>query len=134
MMPRACWTAGVATTAQIDVVACAVFDLPLGPFAVMNIVKPRIALYLVENIACLGAFYAPAAALIEAGKTRDAWDIDDAPAALFLPVLEAIGEGVSAPNDFDLGALGRCGTEEVIAPLIARYGAEMPRLGLDKIF
>ncbi|MEX1236259.1 MAG: 3-hydroxyacyl-CoA dehydrogenase family protein [Roseovarius sp.] len=157
---------GVASTAQIDEVACAAFDLPLGPFAVMNIIKPRIALNAVQNLAGLGAFYHPASALIHAGTERDAWEISATPAplddetaqliaerlraALFLPVLEAVGEKVAAPDDFDLGArvalrfgmppvaamraLGRDRTVALITPVAAQYGAGLPVAGLDTVF
>ncbi|PVA09828.1 hypothetical protein DC366_11975 [Pelagivirga sediminicola] len=157
---------GIATTGQIDHVACAAFDLAMGPFAVMNIVRPRIALNAVQNLAGLGAFYTPTAALIAAGETNEPWQIEDDPAplpdavqqqvadrlraALFLPVLEAIGEDVAAPDDLDLGArmalrfglppvqamraLGRARTEEVIEPLTRQYGADMPVAGLKRAF
>lgn len=157
---------GIASPAQIDRAACQAFDLPLGPFAVMNIVKPRIALHAVQNLSELGPFYHAAPGLRRAGAELDAWPIDEddeslsknvaedvknrLSAALFLPVLQAIGERVAAPDDFDLGArlalrfgvppvaamrnLGRASTVELITPLATRFGADIPRAGLHTVF
>lgn len=111
---------GLATTGQIDQIAQEVFDLAVGPFAVMNIVKPSINLNAVSNLSSLGAFYSPAVGLREIGEAGNSWQIEDdaAPlpqktadkiaqrlmAAVFLPVLDAISEDVAAPIAFDLGA------------------------------
>ncbi|WP_050768476.1 3-hydroxyacyl-CoA dehydrogenase family protein [Salipiger bermudensis] len=111
---------GLASPGQIDMVAREVFDLAIGPFAVMNIIKPRINLNAVRNLGALGPSYAPAAGLIAVGEAGDAWQIDEAPeapdaalarliadrlrAALFLPVLEELAEDVASPEDIDTGA------------------------------
>lgn len=42
---------GVATTAQIDAVACAAFDIGMGPFALMNLTGPPIALHSTDYLA-----------------------------------------------------------------------------------
>ncbi len=157
---------GVATTGQIDLVARELFGLPIGPFAVMNIIKPRINLNAVGNLSPLGAFYEPAAGLVRVGEADQAWEIEEAPqpldaeardqierrlrAAQFLPVLQALAEGVAAPDAIDQGAwlalrfehppvgamrdLGRPIVEELLAPILARHGAVMPTEGLDLIF
>jgi 3-hydroxybutyryl-CoA dehydrogenase len=111
---------GIAETAQIDAVARDIFDLALGPFAVMNIVKPRIMLNAVQNLGDLGPFYAPAMGLQTADGSDAPWAIAETPAplpdpvarvvaerlmaAVWLPVLDAISERVATPDDFDLGA------------------------------
>jgi 3-hydroxybutyryl-CoA dehydrogenase len=111
---------GLATTGQIDEIAHQVFDLAIGPFTVMNIVKPRINLSAVSNLSGLGAFYEPATGLQKIGVADGIWDIEENPEALlneqkeivtdrllasvFFPVLEAISEGVASPEAIDLGA------------------------------
>lgn len=110
---------GIAEAGTIDAVACEIFDLPLGPFAVMNIIKPRINLHAVANLSVLGTFYAPARLLRETGEADVNWAVrapvaipldlkrqiaDRLRGALYLPVLQALGEGVATPQDFDLGA------------------------------
>ena len=62
------WTMGWARTAEIDQVARSVLGAAAGPFAVMNLIKPRINLHAIRNLAPLGTFYAPARAMIEAGE------------------------------------------------------------------
>ena len=42
---------GVATTAQIDAVACSAFDIGMGPFALMNLTGPPIALHSTNYLA-----------------------------------------------------------------------------------
>ena len=51
-----------------------------GPFAVMNLIKPRINLHAIRNLAPLGTFYAPARAMIEAGEADRAFPIGTATA------------------------------------------------------
>lgn len=110
---------GVADAAQIDRVARESFDLAMGPFAVMNIIKPRINLNAVRHLGPLGPSYAPAAGLVATGEADRAWAIgaetplDPAAeaevaarlrAAVFLPVLEELAEDVARPEDIDTGA------------------------------
>ena len=59
---------GLGSTAEIDAVAREVLGAAAGPFAVMNLIKPRINLHAIRNLAPLGTFYAPAAAMIAAGE------------------------------------------------------------------
>lgn len=110
---------GLADTAQIDRVARESFDLAMGPFAVMNIIKPRINLNAVRHLGSLGPSYAPAAGLVATGEADRAWRIgeetslagtvaavvvDRLKAAVFFPVLEELAEDVAAPGDIDTGA------------------------------
>jgi len=115
-----CIDDGLGSPAQIDVVARDIFGVPVGPFYVMNIVKPRINLAAVRNLAHLGPFYAPAESLTKVGDADDAWDIDADPAplskhevdvvalrlqgAIYRAVNEEIEEGVASPDDIDIGA------------------------------
>lgn len=110
---------GKGTTAQIDAVARDVLGVAAGPFQVMNLIKPRINLHAIRNLGPLGAFYAPADAMVRVGEADAAWPIGEAAAldaalaaticdrlraAVFLPVLEALDEAVAAPVDIDRGA------------------------------
>lgn len=110
---------GLGSTAEIDQVARSVLGAAAGPFAVMNLIKPRINLHAIRNLAPLGTFYAPAQAMIEAGEADRPFPIGTATAlapdqerqiadrllcGAFLPVLQAIDEAVAEPAVFDLGA------------------------------
>jgi 3-hydroxybutyryl-CoA dehydrogenase len=115
-----CLDDGLGTPAQIDAAAKDVFGVPIGPFAVMNIVKPRINLAAVRSLASLGPFYAPAISLQECGDNDESWDISETgpaidnasheqitqrlKAAVFYAVQEALDEGVASAADIDLGA------------------------------
>ncbi|WP_282606225.1 3-hydroxyacyl-CoA dehydrogenase family protein [Pelagibius sp. Alg239-R121] len=114
-----CYDDGLGTPAQIDEVARDVFGVAIGPFAVMNIVKPRINLAAVRNLTPLGSFYAPARSLETTGDADDDWDLtgdaridvttrtrigDRLKGAIFLSVLEELTEQVAAPKDIDMGA------------------------------
>ncbi len=148
---------GLGSPAEIDAAARIALAAAAGPFAVMNIIKPRINLDAVRNLAPLGPFYAPAASLVAVGEAGGSWDLGDAsvpasPAAplldrlrgaVFLAVLEELDEEVAAPGDIDLGArealrfaappcalMDRLGPDEVarvVVPLAERYGHALPR-------
>lgn len=161
-----CLEDGQGRAAQIDEVGRDIFGLPLGPFAVMNIIKPRINLSALRNLSPLGPFYAPANEMVRVGEADESWQIEEAPqplsaetrkavgdrlrGALFLPVLEAIGEEVATPEAVDIGAqqalrfgappvaqmreLGRTRVEALLAPHLRTHGAVLPRAGLDRVF
>ena len=110
---------GLADTATIDRAAEAAFGVAMGPFAVQNIIKPRINLHAIQNLAPLGAFYAPAAGLVAQGSTDQPWQIEGEPppalavpphlvdrlrGAVFIAVLELLDEAVATPADIDDGA------------------------------
>lgn len=115
-----CIDDGLGSPAQIDEVAKDVLGVPVDPFFVMNIVKPRINLAAVRNLAHLGPFYAPAASLSTTGDANENWEIDETPSvldpqshaaiadrlqgAVFYPVLEALAEEVATVAAIDLGA------------------------------
>ncbi|MEZ5825911.1 MAG: 3-hydroxyacyl-CoA dehydrogenase family protein [Geminicoccaceae bacterium] len=110
---------GMGTTAEIDLVAREALGAAAGPFLVMNLIKPRINLHAIRNLAPLGSFYRPADSMVQCGEADRSWDIEEAGdidperrsriadrlrAGAFLPVLEALDEEIAAPADFDLGA------------------------------
>ena len=114
-----CYDDRLGTPAQIDEVARDVFGVAIGPFAVMNIVKPRINLAAVRNLAPLGSFYWPAGSLETTGDADNDWDLtggtgidvrartligDRLKGAVFLAVLEELAEQVAAPEAIDMGA------------------------------
>jgi 3-hydroxyacyl-CoA dehydrogenase len=104
---------------RIDAVSRTAFGAQLGVLSVMNLSKARICLNAARTLSRLGSFYTPANGLIRMGEADLAWTLGNAPAAdsaadaaivnrltasVFLPVLEAIDEGVAEPAAFDLGA------------------------------
>lgn len=145
--------------AAIDRVARQTFAAPFGPLAVTNLTKVRIALHAQRNLARLGAFYEPAASLTRMGDADQAWTIaDPAPpldpaadqaiatrlrAAVFLPVLQLLDEGIAEPPAVDLGArtalrwgdppaatmdrLGRDAVASLLAPALDRYRIAPPK-------
>ncbi|HMR30835.1 MAG TPA: 3-hydroxyacyl-CoA dehydrogenase family protein [Geminicoccaceae bacterium] len=148
----------LGTAAEIDEVAKEALGVAAGPFQVMNLIKPRINLHAIGNLAPLGSFYAPAASMVAVGEADRAWEIGEAGdiepgrrrriadrlrLGAFLPVLQAIDEGVAEPADFDRGArealkmgrppcalmdaLGRDAVEDLLRPAVAAYGIAMPR-------
>lgn len=110
---------GLATTAEVDAVAEEAVGAAAGPFRVQNLIKPRINLHAIQNLAPLGPFYAPAKSLIEVGEADRMWEIGEVgeiPAerravirdrirlGVFLAVLQELDEGVASPADIDMGA------------------------------
>jgi 3-hydroxyacyl-CoA dehydrogenase len=137
--------AGLGTTGEIDAVARGVVGAAAGPFAVMNLIKPRINLHAIRNLAPLGPYYAPARAMVEAGEADRPFEVDpaaEAPAGergraiadhllrgCFLPVLQALDEEVAAPADFDRGAAMALKFGEGPCALMDRLGeAEVGRV------
>ncbi len=149
--------AGLGSTGEIDAVAREILQAAAGPFTVMNLIKPRINLHAIRNLAPLGPFYAPAAAMVAAGEADRPFPVEAAAApepsraaaiadrllaGCFLPVLQAIDEGVAEPAAFDRGArealkfgigpcalmdrLGRAEIARVLAPALAAHGLPAP--------
>lgn len=111
---------GLGTTAQIDRVAQETFGAAFGPFAVMNIIKPRINLNAIRNLETLGRFYAPVREMARIGDAGLDWEIGEAPepdeetdrkiadalkAGVFLAVLQCLDEQVASAEDIDFGAM-----------------------------
>jgi enoyl-CoA hydratase/3-hydroxyacyl-CoA dehydrogenase len=85
---------GVGTTAQIDAAACKAFRIGMGPFALMNLTGPPIALhandYLAEQLDCPRYTGAQSLrALVEAGEM---WKIDDEDGGLSEEAAKLISE------------------------------------------
>jgi 3-hydroxybutyryl-CoA dehydrogenase len=150
--------AALGSTGEIDAIAREVLGAAAGPFAVMNLIKPRINLHAIANMAPLGAFYAPARAMVEAGEADRPFELtpgtgdldpdrkgkiaDHLRLGCFLPVLQALDEGVAEPAAFDLGArealkfgvgpcalmdrLGRAEVERIVRPALERYELPTP--------
>jgi 3-hydroxyacyl-CoA dehydrogenase len=134
--------AGLGSTGEIDGVAREVLGAAAGPFAVMNLIKPRINLHAIRNLAPLGPFYAPARSMVETGEADRPFAIDADDGAsdtarrqaiadrllrgCFLPVLQALDEQVASPREFDLGAREALRFE--VGPC-----ALMNRLGRDEV-
>jgi 3-hydroxybutyryl-CoA dehydrogenase len=110
---------GLAVPGEIDLVAKDAVGAAAGPFTVMNIVKPRINLHAIRNLAPLGPFYVPARSMSVTGDAEASWTIDPPReihpdkatvirdrlrAGTFLPVLQELDEGVAAPAEIDHGA------------------------------
>lgn len=149
---------GLGSTGEIDEVAKEVLAAAAGPFTVMNLIKPRINLHAIRNLAPLGSFYAPARSMVDVGESdrpfvitppgdllpeRRAMIADYLMRGCFLPVLQALDEGVAEPAAFDQGArealkfgqppcalmdrLGRAEVARIIQPALDAYGIAMPR-------
>jgi len=110
---------GLGDTATIDRAAEAAFGVAMGPFAVQNIIKPRINLHAIQNLGPLGDFYQPAKSMVAQGEADQPWVIEGEPppadavppvlvdrprAAVFFTVLELLDEDVADPADIDDGA------------------------------
>ena len=112
---------GIGTTAQIDAVACAAFDIGMGPFALMNLTGPPIALhstnYLAEQLNT--PRFSGAKSLEELVEAGTMWDIDeetecDAEAAkiiserllgqVFAVCSQIVAEEICSMEDVDRGA------------------------------
>ncbi len=112
---------GIGTTAQIDSVACDAFRIGLGPFALMNLTGPPIALhstdYLAEQLAT--PRYASTSSLRALVKLGGMWEIgpetdcDEASARLirqrllgqvFTVAAQIVDEGICSMEDVDRGA------------------------------
>ncbi len=132
---------GLGTPAEIDAVAKEAIGAAAGPFFVMNIIKPRINLHAIRNLAPLGPFYAPAASMERTGDADANWEIGEAGeipaeraqaianrlrAGCFLPTLQELDEGVAEPQVIDHGA------REALK-LARPPCASMDSLGKDKV-
>ena len=113
------WDEGLGDPARIDRVAQEALGAAAGPFFVQNIIKPRINLHAIRNLAPLGPFYAPAEGLIRVGDADESFPLGETPApdpaldgpiaerllgATFLAVLQELDEEVASPADIDMGA------------------------------
>ena len=112
---------GVASAAQIDAIACKAFRIGLGPFGLMNLTGPPIALhstdYLAEQLAV--PRYDGAANLRELVGDNNMWEISEATdyseeqyqlvsrrlfGVVFGVAAQIVDEGVCSMEDVDRGA------------------------------
>ena len=147
---------GLGSTAGIDAVAREFVGAAAGPFAVMNLIKPRINLHAIRNLKPLGPFYVPAAAMVAAGEADRPFELAGEPppperrraiadrllCGCFLPVLQALDEEVAEPAAFDHGArealrfavgpcalmdrLGPAEVERIVVPALTTFGIQRP--------
>ena len=70
---------GIASTSQIDSIACNAFDIGMGPFALMNLTGPSIALHATDYLAeqLHTPRYKGASNLREMVSNNELWEIDD---------------------------------------------------------
>jgi len=112
---------GIATTAQIDAAACKAFDIGMGPFALMNLTGPPIALHATDYLAeQLGTpRYTGVQNLRDLVEAGDMWTIDgetDCPddvakviserllGQVFAVATQIVAEEICSMEDVDRGA------------------------------
>lgn len=147
---------GLGTVDEVEVAACQLFGLPVGPFAVCNMGRPQTTYAAVKGLEVLGPFYHVARLVEMQGKHGGRWDITaNAGAsrsdfgiskrlagAVFFAALDAVSHGVAAVSDFDLAArvalkfkrppfelmntFGRNAVAEMLGAFCSRYQAKMP--------
>lgn len=102
----------------IDAAARAAFQTAAGPFKVMDMSKPAIALHACRTLARLGRFYEPAPILVRVGESGALWQPDDTTqpgadgalirdrlqGAVLTAVGELLAEGVATQEAIDTGA------------------------------
>jgi 3-hydroxybutyryl-CoA dehydrogenase len=104
---------------EIDLAIVNGFGTAIGPFKLMDISKPVIALHACRTLAQMGPFYEPAKSLVAVGESGKSWNaalpdavppakasaiVERLQGAVLTAVLEALDEQVASPEDFDLGA------------------------------
>lgn len=112
---------GVASTAQIDSIACKAFDIGMGPFALMNLTGPSIALHATDYLAdqLNTPRYKGASNLREMVAKNKAWEIDNSPeynesvrkiveerllGQVFAVASQIVDEEICSKEDVDRGA------------------------------
>ena len=112
---------GVASTAQIDSIACKAFDIGMGPFALMNLTGPSIALHATDYLAdqLNTPRYKGASNLREMVANNKAWEIDNSPeynesvrkiveerllGQVFAVASQIVDEEICSKEDVDRGA------------------------------
>lgn len=110
---------GLATPAEVDLVARERLGVAAGPFTVLNLIGPRVAGHAMANLAPLGPFYAVSAALIAKGEAGGIYEVPEGAswpvavdavedrllAAIAIPALELLAEQVADPDETDRGAV-----------------------------
>ena len=149
---------GLCSSGEADAAAMEAFDIPIGPFGVCNMGNPKTTLAAVEGLQPLGAFYAPAESLVVHARDGTSWPlskgapkgvsnnalIDRLHGAVCFAILDALGQKVAQPYDFDraasvalrfgvgpvrlMQALGGDAVAALVATFCERYGGDRSRL------
>ncbi len=143
---------GHGSIAFIDQVACDVFGVGMGPFALMNATGVPIAMHAADGLASeLGPFYAPSEILCQQVASGRDWNVDDTKilaggsddldvvtkrlvgASLGVAV-QMVDEGVVSATDADLGA--RAGLRWPVGPfeLLDKLGSAQVAAMVKTVF
>jgi enoyl-CoA hydratase/3-hydroxyacyl-CoA dehydrogenase len=143
---------GCGSIAFIDRVACQVFGVGMGPFALMNATGVPIAMHAADGLASvLGTFYAPAEILCRQVEAKQNWNVEDARllnngsdqedvvtrrlvGASLGVAAQMVDEGVVDATSADLGA--RAGLRWPVGPfeLLDKLGAGNVRTMVEGVF
>lgn len=143
---------GCGSIAFIDRVACEVFGVGMGPFALMNATGVPIAMHAADGLAGeLGAFYAPAKVLCRQVEAKQNWDVADVRllnngadqadvvtrrlvGASLGVAAQMVDEGVVDATSADLGA--RAGLRWPVGPfeLLAKLGVAKVKGMVESVF
>lgn len=143
---------GYGSIAFIDQVACDVFGVGMGPFALMNATGVPITMHAADGLASvLHEFYAPAKVLCQQVESGQDWDLEDSRClnngsdqedvvarrlvgASLGVAAQMVTEGVVDATDTDLGA--RAGLRWPIGPfeLIDKLGTDKVKAMVESVF
>ena len=143
---------GYGSITFIDQVACEVFGVGMGPFALMNATGVPIAMHAAEGLASeLGDFYAPAKILCRQVESKQDWDVKDTGhlnngsdqadvvtrrlvGASLGVAAQMVSEGVVDATATDLGA--RAGLRWPMGPfeLLEKLGDAKVKAMVDSVF
>ena len=143
---------GCGSIAFIDQVACKVFGVGMGPFALMNATGVPIAMHAADGLASeLGAFYAPAKILCRQVEAKQDWNLEDTAhlnngsdqadvvttrlvGASLGVAAQMVSEGVVDATATDLGA--RAGLRWPVGPfeLLEKMGTAKVKAMVEKVF
>jgi len=143
---------GFGSIAFIDKVACEVFGVGMGPFALMNATGVPIAMHAADGLASeLHAFYAPAKILCQQVEAKQDWDVADTRllnngsdqsvevtrrlvGASLGVAAQMVDEGVVDATSTDLGA--RAGLRWPIGPfeLLQKLGVGQVKEMVESVF
>jgi len=143
---------GCGSIAFIDRVACEVFGVGMGPFALMNATGVPIAMHAADGLAGkLGPFYAPAEILCRQVESGQDWNVEDTTVlnggsdqeevvirrlvgATLGVAAQMVEEGVVDATSADLGA--RAGLRWPVGPfeLLGKFGPDRVREMVASVF
>ncbi len=143
---------GFGSIVFIDRIACDVFGVGMGPFALMNATGVPIAMHAADGLATeLNAFYTPAKILCQQVEAKQDWDVEDTRhlnngsdqievvtrrlvAASLGVAAQMVDEGVVDATSTDLGA--RAGLRWPVGPfeLLEKLGAAKVKEMVEMLF